>query len=147
MTNMNESSLGWEEELFTGKYAQFVASEEPNTHNAYPYNIRPHIHEALIKSVGETIRTELQSERARAYQEGIQEGLRGKVFSKVTIDEEVNIPEELLQHIREGERARVVEEVLALIPDNYIMSYKGGMALPAMYSDDLKSSITNLKDQ
>lgn len=43
-----------EEETWETRFDQsFIASEEPQTHNAYPFNIRPLIHEALKEWIKE----------------------------------------------------------------------------------------------
>lgn len=64
----------------------------------------------LEKEVGEIInyiKTLLQEEREK----GRKEGMAGKVFNKIEINEEVQMPTELLEKIKSDERKKTLEEV------------------------------------
>lgn len=55
---------------------------------------------------------ELSKAREEGYGEGVKDGMKGKVFSKVKIKEEAHIPKELIEKIREEGRREVYEAIV-----------------------------------
>ena len=58
------------------------------------------------------IEQELSKAREEGYGEGVKDGMKGKVFSKVEIKEEAHIPKELIEKIREEGRREVYEAIV-----------------------------------
>ena len=58
------------------------------------------------------IEEELSKAREEGYGEGVKDGMKGKVFSKVEIKEEAHIPKELIEKIREEGRREVYEAIV-----------------------------------
>lgn len=64
------------------------------------------------------IQQELDKAREEGYDQGVKDGMKGRVFKKVEITEEIHVPEEFLDKAREEGKQELVKEIRETIKED-----------------------------